>query len=71
MKGRVIEIIQGETHFTPEQLAQRWSMAVGTLANWRVQGWGPRHIKLGLKVRYPREEVESWERKLTRKSTVG
>lgn len=32
---------------TPQQLAERWSMSVGTLQNWRVKGKGPRYIKLG------------------------
>lgn len=33
---------------TPSELAQRWGMAVGTLANWRREiGRGPKYIKLG------------------------
>ena len=32
---------------TPAQLAARWRIAVGTLANWRRAGRGPKSVPLG------------------------
>lgn len=65
-------------HLTPEELAIRLKKYTrdgkpntGTLANWRVSGFGPRFIKLGSQVRYPLPEVEKWELSLIQKSTAG
>jgi len=40
------DTILREVVLTSEQLAARWSMAVGTLKNWRAQGKGPPFIPL-------------------------
>lgn len=51
---------------TTEQLADRWSMSPQTLENWRSQGRGPKHIKLGAgkscNVVYRLRDVEKWEK---------
>ena len=51
---------------TPEQLSQRWSVAIGTLTNWRTAGKGPAWVKLGTgkrgAVRYPMAAILEWER---------
>jgi hypothetical protein len=49
-------------HLTAEETAARLRLAVITLAHWRVQGRGPRFIKLGRKVLYPITEIEAFER---------
>lgn len=59
------------THLTAYQLADRWHMHPATLANWRVEGEGPKFIKLGRKVLYSLTEIEAWEEKNLKKSTVG
>ena len=41
-------------------------VSVGTLANWRGTGDGPRFIKLGRKCLYPLAELEAWERERLR-----
>jgi excisionase family DNA binding protein len=43
---------------------------VGTLANWRYQGKGPRFIKVGRHVRYRRSDVEAWLELHVRDSTA-
>lgn len=41
-----------------------------TLATWRVEGRGPRFVKVGeRRVRYRREEIERWIEANTRQST--
>lgn len=36
-------------------------MAVGSLANWRTKGQGPRFVKCGKRVLYPIAEIEAFE----------
>ncbi len=50
-----------ERLWTPEELAQRYGVALGTLKNWRSLGIGPRAIKVGRNARYPQSEVALWE----------
>lgn len=52
-------------HLTVAELAARWHMARGTLANWRHHGLGLRYIKLGRTVLYPIAAVEEYEREHT------
>ncbi|NGO67139.1 helix-turn-helix transcriptional regulator [Streptomyces boncukensis] len=51
--------------WTPAELAGRLGVSVGTLANWRWRGEGPRYVKLGSgrssRVRYRSEDVAAWE----------
>lgn len=46
---------------TPDQLAARWSLSVQTLRLWRSDQTGPAFVKLGGRVRYRLEDVESFE----------
>ena len=57
-------------NLTPKEAAERLRMTVGTLSNWRVQGVGPRFIKLGRKVLYPMVEIEAFENRQLRNSTT-
>jgi predicted DNA-binding transcriptional regulator AlpA len=51
--------------WSPAELAERLGVSVGTLANWRWRGEGPRYVKLGSgrssRVRYRAEDVAAWE----------
>jgi predicted DNA-binding transcriptional regulator AlpA len=50
---------------TPEQLAKRWSVSAGTLANWRYKRTGPDYVRLGGgkgMVRYRLTDIERWEK---------
>lgn len=57
-------------HLLPAEAANRLRTTIGTLANWRVRGCGPRFIKLGRKVLYPIAELEAWERKHLKENTT-
>ncbi len=45
---------------TPNALAARLGITPGILARWRVQGRGPRFIRVGGRVRYREEAVRTW-----------
>ncbi len=55
-----------KTMLTTKELAERWSMAIGTCENWRQQGKGPRWVKMGKTansdVRYRLRDVEAYEK---------
>ena len=46
---------------TDAQLAVRWQLSRGTLANRRSQGRGPAYLKLAGRVRYRRSDIEAYE----------
>jgi predicted DNA-binding transcriptional regulator AlpA len=46
---------------TDAQLAARWQLSRGTLANQRSQGRGPAYVKLAGRVRYRRSDIEAYE----------
>ena len=48
-------------YLTPRQLAERWSFSVRSLSLWRVNGLGPRFLKIGNRIRYRLQDVEAWE----------
>jgi hypothetical protein len=67
---------------TPEELAARIGVAVGTLQNWRTrrncgEEIGPPFVKLGARrsrkaaVRYRIVDVEAWERELAEQAQVA
>lgn len=58
------------TNLLPTEVAERLRTNVGTLANWRVKGYGPKFIKCGRKVLYPLSEIERWEQENMRGNTT-
>lgn len=46
---------------TQEQLAARWQISPRTLEQWRWLGKGPRFLKIGVRVLYDQEEIETFE----------
>lgn len=46
---------------TPEEVARRVRVPVGTLANWRTRKQGPAYAKLSGAVRYDLDAVIAWE----------
>lgn len=55
---------------TPAQLAERFGMTTGNLAQMRYKGNGPKFIKLGGKqVRYRESDVRAWLDQQTRDRT--
>ena len=57
-------------HLNQIDLARRWNISPRTLERWRWLGQGPRYIKIGGRVVYREEEVESFEAQQTRASTA-
>lgn len=56
---------------TPAQLAEKLSVGIGTLANWRYQGKGPSFIKIGpKKVLYDAASVDEWLNSQTYQGTA-
>jgi hypothetical protein len=47
---------------TDAQLAVRWQLSRGTLANQRSQGRGPAYLQLAGRIRYRRSDIEAYER---------
>jgi hypothetical protein len=50
-----------DIHLTAEELATRWHVHLGTLANQRTSGSGCPYIKLGKRVLYRLKDVEDFE----------
>lgn len=48
-------------HLSAPDLALRWSVTVGHLANLRSAGTGPAYLKLGGRVLYRLTDVEDYE----------
>jgi len=42
------------------EVAMRLAVSLASLRRWRVDGRGPRFIKLGASVRYRVQDVEAW-----------
>lgn len=49
---------------TPKQVSEMLQISTGTLENWRINGHGPKYLKLGGQhrspVRYLLQDVEDW-----------
>lgn len=71
VKSSVAELPPLDLRLTPEELSDLWKgrISVGTLANWRVLGKGPKFMKIGREVFYPLSEVLSYEQSQTKSST--
>ena len=55
---------------TPVELSEMLDVTLGTLANWRSYGHGPKYTKVGGRVRYPQTEINQWLKNRTLKRTV-
>lgn len=45
---------------TTEETARRLRVDPSTVRRWRLDGVGPRHLKMGSVYRYPANELEAW-----------
>jgi excisionase family DNA binding protein len=50
------------TLLTPVEAAELLRLRPATLNNWRSAGRGPKFVRVGGLVRYPRDELECWVR---------
>ena len=63
-----------QTYLQQHELADRWRLSPRTLERWRWRKTGPSYTKLGGKVVYSLQDVESYERRRraeTHSSIVG
>ena len=51
-----------QTHLRQKDLAERWHVSPRTLERWRWIGEGPQFLKVGGRVIYRLEDVETYER---------
>ena len=58
-------------HLNQIDLARRWNISHRTLERWRWKQEGPIFVKLGGRVVYRLEDIESFERGRMRASTAG
>ena len=55
-------------HLNQIELAQRWRISPRTLERWRWLGQGPQYLKIGGRVIYRLEDVETFEAEKRRES---
>jgi len=55
--------------FTEEQVAKRWSLSRKTLQAWRLNGGGPKFVKMGKSVRYLGADLTAFEEANKKAST--
>lgn len=48
-------------HLTQDELAKRWRISPRTLERWRWLRLGPQYLKIGGRVVYSLEDVQSFE----------
>ena len=58
-------------HINQSQLAKRWNISPRTLERWRWLGHGPIFLKLGGRVVYRLEDIESYEANHLHANTNG
>lgn len=56
--------------FTTEEVAQRYRTGPSTVRYWRMQGTGPRGVKIGRRVLYDLAELERWEAEQAEKASA-
>lgn len=47
---------------TTEEVAERFRVNASTVRRWRLDGVGPRHVRIGSVYRYPRALLNEWIR---------
>lgn len=52
-----MSIIDG---YKPAELSEELGVKVGTLANWRSTGKGPKFVRIAGRIHYMRADVEQW-----------
>ena len=55
-----LAIIQTKKLLTTEEAGLYLDLVPVTLDRWRPKGRGPRYVKIGSNVRYPREELDKF-----------
>jgi predicted DNA-binding transcriptional regulator AlpA len=55
---------QPSEYLTVPEVAEHYRTSEGTVRYWRHISYGPKGVKLGTRVLYPRAEIERFDREL-------
>jgi hypothetical protein len=61
----------GPAYLTLIEVAEHYRTTEGTVRYWRQTGYGPRGVKLGTRVLYPRAEIERFDREIAAYADSG
>ena len=56
-------------HLTTPEAAARLGISDITMRRWRIEGFGPKYLKIGRSVRYLPEEIDGFLARAVREST--
>jgi predicted DNA-binding transcriptional regulator AlpA len=59
---------QAQGYLTLPEVAEHYRTTEGTVRYWRHTGYGPKGVKLGTRVLYPRAEIERFDAELARQA---
>jgi predicted DNA-binding transcriptional regulator AlpA len=62
---------QDSGYLTLPEVAEHYRTTEGTVRYWRHTGTGPRGVKLGTRVLYPRAEIERFDRQLAHQAEAA
>jgi predicted DNA-binding transcriptional regulator AlpA len=57
-------------YLTLPEVAKHYRTTEGTVRYWRHTGYGPKGVKIGTRVLYPRAEIERFDAELRARSRV-
>lgn len=57
-----------DDYLTIPEVAKHYRTSEGTVRYWRHIGYGPKGVKLGTRVLYPRSEIDLFDRELAEKA---
>jgi hypothetical protein len=60
-----------ERYLTTYEVADHYRTSPSTVRYWRYSDYGPKAVKVGKRLLYPRENVEAFDRKLREQNTAG
>lgn len=60
-----------QKYLTLPEVAAHYRTTEGTVRYWRHCGYGPRGVKLGTRVLYPRTAIEAFDRELAQRDATG
>ena len=62
-KGKTMDASDISNLLTTEEVAERFRVNPSTVRRWRLDGVGPRHVRIGSVYRYPLALLDEWIRK--------
>jgi predicted DNA-binding transcriptional regulator AlpA len=62
---------QNEGYLTLPEVAEHYRTTESTVRYWRYIGTGPKGVRLGTRVLYPRAEVERFDRQLAAQAATA